>query len=235
MSQAFRDHIWGQLCLGYTVKQIYDKHKAIWWTRINAREMMTLNDFIRQQNIAYLDHKHKKGSSHLHKNPTISICTWVLHHSNDVFYFQNVRKVNWIHIPFIVSIRTPSQVWYMLSLNNNGVISMDATFGTNNVKFHLFTLMAFDAHWYDVPIAWIITSCQTCNNLVEWLTPLKKKLQNNMSRWKPSCFTVHDVPQELWALQWVYFSIYISLVCYLLASISCYFISRFPCFGNGMH
>jgi hypothetical protein len=82
---------------------------------------------------------------------------------------------------------------------------MDATFGINDVQFHLFTLMVFDAHWSDVPIAWIITSCQTCNNLVEWLTPLKKKLQNNMSRWKPSCFIVHDVPQELWTLQWVSF------------------------------
>jgi len=60
MSQAFKDHIWTQLGLGYTVKQIYDKHKAIWWARINAREAMTRDDFIRQQNIAYLDHKHTK-------------------------------------------------------------------------------------------------------------------------------------------------------------------------------
>jgi hypothetical protein len=36
MSQAFKDHIWTQLGLSYTVKQIYDKHKAIWWARINA-------------------------------------------------------------------------------------------------------------------------------------------------------------------------------------------------------
>jgi len=27
-----------------------------------------------------------------------------------------------------------------------GAISMDATFGTYDVKFHLFTLMVFDAH-----------------------------------------------------------------------------------------
>ncbi len=29
MSQALKDHIWAQLSLGYTTKQIYDKHKAI--------------------------------------------------------------------------------------------------------------------------------------------------------------------------------------------------------------
>jgi len=60
MSQAFKDHIWTQLGLGYTVKQIYDKHKAIWWARINVGEVMTRDDFIRQQDIAYLDCKHKK-------------------------------------------------------------------------------------------------------------------------------------------------------------------------------
>jgi hypothetical protein len=29
MSQALKDHIWAQLSLGYTIKKIYDKHKAI--------------------------------------------------------------------------------------------------------------------------------------------------------------------------------------------------------------
>jgi hypothetical protein len=36
MSQTLKDHIWAQLSLGYTTKQIYDKHKAIWWERVVA-------------------------------------------------------------------------------------------------------------------------------------------------------------------------------------------------------
>jgi len=85
----------------------------------------------------------------------------------------------------------------MVSLVDNGVISVDATFGTNDVKFHLFTLMVFDAQRTKVSVAWIITSCQTCNDLVEWLTPLKTKLLRNKPKWKPSCFIVDDAPQEL--------------------------------------
>jgi hypothetical protein len=46
---------------------------------------------------------------------------------------------------------------------------MDATFGTNDVKHHVFTLMAFDFHQIGVLIAWVITSWQTCEDLVEWL------------------------------------------------------------------
>jgi phosphatidylserine decarboxylase len=56
---------------------------------------------------------------------------------------------------------------------------MDATFTTNDVKFHLFTLMMFDAHRIEVPVAWIITSRQTCDDLVEWQIPLKTKLKKN--------------------------------------------------------
>jgi hypothetical protein len=62
MSQAFKDHIWTQLGLGYIVKKIYDKHKEIWWAKINPKEVRIRDDFIRQQDIAYLDHKHKDGS-----------------------------------------------------------------------------------------------------------------------------------------------------------------------------
>ncbi len=41
----------------------------------------------------------------------------------------------------------------MLSYGYNGGISMDATFGTNDMKFHLFTLMGFDDHRTNDPLA----------------------------------------------------------------------------------
>jgi hypothetical protein len=138
MSQAFRDHIWTQLGLSYTVKQIYNKHKAIWWVRINAKVAMTKDDFIRQQNIDYLDYKHRKRSWCLHQNPTISLHTWAFSHLDDVFYFQDANEDNGIHVPFIIGIQTPSQLQATVSLGDNGAISINATFGTNDVKFHLF-------------------------------------------------------------------------------------------------
>jgi len=52
---------------------------------------------------------------------------------------------------------------------------MDVTFDTNDVKFHLFTLIVFDAHRTGVLVAWIITSHQKYDDLVEWLTLLKTK------------------------------------------------------------
>jgi hypothetical protein len=132
---------------------------------------MTRDDFIRQQDIAYLDRKHKKGSWCLHQNLAISLRTWAFSHLDDVFYFQDASEDNGIHVPFTIGMQTPSQLQAMVSLSDNGAISMDATFSTNDVKFNLFTLMVFDAHHTGVPVAWIITSHQTCDDLVEWLLP----------------------------------------------------------------
>jgi hypothetical protein len=36
-------------------QKINDKHKVIWWERVNAGRSMTRNDFIRLQDITYLD------------------------------------------------------------------------------------------------------------------------------------------------------------------------------------
>jgi hypothetical protein len=67
------EFIWTQLGLGYTMKQIYHKHKEIWWAQGNASERMTKDDFLKFQEIAYLDRKHKRGTWRLHINLTLSI------------------------------------------------------------------------------------------------------------------------------------------------------------------
>jgi len=88
----------------------------------------------------------------------------------------------------------------MFQFGRNWLISMDATFGTNNVKYHLFTLMAFDFHHTRVPVAWVIMSQQTCEYLVEWLSALQANIISHMPNWRPSCFIMDDAPQELRAL-----------------------------------
>jgi hypothetical protein len=74
---------------------------------------------------------------------------------------------------------------------------MDARFGTNDVRYHLFTLMAFDFHCIRVLVAWVITNWQTCEDVVEWLSALRVKFLLHIPDWKPSWFIVDDAPQEL--------------------------------------
>jgi len=85
-----------------------------------------------------------------------------------LFFSQDVDEINGIQIPFTIGIQTPTQCESMLSYGHNGAIFMDATFGTNGMKFHLFTLMGFDDHRTSVPLALIIANRQTIEDLIEW-------------------------------------------------------------------
>ncbi len=78
-----------------------------------------------------------------------------------MLFFQDVGEINGTQIPFTIGIQTPTQCESMLSYGHNDAISMDATFGTNDMKFHLFTLIAFNDRRTSVPFTWIITSRQT--------------------------------------------------------------------------
>ncbi len=170
---------------------------------MNVGQSMTRDDFIRLQNIAYLDQKHKKRNWRLHTNLVISIWSWALQHPEDVFFFQDVGEITRTRVPFTIGIQTLTQCESMLSYGHNGAISMDATFGTNDMKFHLFTLMGFDDHCTGVPLTWIKTSKQTIEDFIERLKPLNDKMLSHMPHWKPSCFLIDDAPQELKALRLV--------------------------------
>jgi hypothetical protein len=139
---------------------------------VNEGQNMTRDDFIRLQDITYLDQKHKKGSWHLHTNLALSIRSSALQHPEDVFFLQDVGEINGTQVSFTIGIQTPTQCESMLSYGHNGAIYMDATFGTNDMKFHLFTLMGFDDHHTCVLLAWIITSRQTIHDLIEWLNKI---------------------------------------------------------------
>jgi hypothetical protein len=73
----------------------------------------------------------------LHKNPTISVQSWVLGHPKQIFFIQKTSQVNGIHVPVTLGIQTPTQCQTMLTFGHNGMISMDATFATNEVKYQI--------------------------------------------------------------------------------------------------
>jgi hypothetical protein len=64
-----------------------------------------------------------------------------------------------------------------------------------------------DDHRTWIPLAWVITSRQTVEDLIKWLKPLTDKMLSHMPHWKPSCFFIDDASQELKALQLILYLI----------------------------
>jgi hypothetical protein len=127
------------------IKQIYDKHKLIWWEHVNVSQNMTQDDFIWLHNI--------RGG--------VGVYTPILQFQFNL-RFSNIWRMCFFSKMFVKSMglkfHSPTQCESILSYGHNGAIFMDATFGTNDTKFHLFTLMGFDDHCMSVLLVWIITS-----------------------------------------------------------------------------
>jgi hypothetical protein len=63
---------------------------------------MIRDDFIRQQDIVYLDHKHKNNNLTFTQKSSHFPLHMAFNHPNDVFYFQDASEDNGIHVLFII-------------------------------------------------------------------------------------------------------------------------------------
>ncbi len=86
----------------------------------------------------------KRSNSKCHPNDHMSVHMWTLEHYENVFFLQEKNKTK--DLPFTIGIQTPLQIGWLLEFGHNKVLSMDANFGTNVQRHHLFTLMVFDCH-----------------------------------------------------------------------------------------
>jgi hypothetical protein len=98
------------------VKQIYDKHKAIWWARINVGETMTKDDFIKAIRHCLLGSQTQKELVFRQKSGHFP-SHMAFNHPNGVFYFQDANEDNGIQVPFTIRIQTPFQLQTMVSLS----------------------------------------------------------------------------------------------------------------------
>eukprot|EP01018_Ginkgo_biloba_P019858 Gb_28340 [translate_table: standard] len=81
----------------------------------------------------------------------------------------------------------------MVKFGKNNLIATNSTFGTNNFKYPLLTLLVFDAHHNGVPVACIISSCSSTSDIQSWMEKLRSKIYKMDPTWRPSSFMVDDV------------------------------------------
>eukprot|EP01018_Ginkgo_biloba_P014216 Gb_09221 [translate_table: standard] len=74
--------------------------------------------------------------------------------------------------PFILGIQSTWQLEQMVKFRKNNLIATNSTFGTNTLKYPLFTLIVFDTHQNGVPITWIISSSSSTNDIQNWMEKL---------------------------------------------------------------
>eukprot|EP01018_Ginkgo_biloba_P028672 Gb_13400 [translate_table: standard] len=106
--------------------------------------------------------------------------------------------------PFILGIQSTSQLEQMVKFGKNNLIATDSTFGTNNLKYPLFTLIVFDTHHNGVIIAWIISSSSSANDIQNWMEKLWSRINKVDLTWRPTAFMVDAAAAEINAISDVF-------------------------------
>jgi len=75
-------------------------------------------------------------------------------------------------------------------------------------QYQLYTLVVFDAQQSGVPVAWVLSSRNTTEDIALWLEQLMNRCYQLRPDWKPNAFMVDDALAEIAALRYIHYHYY---------------------------
>ena len=139
LSPHVREFIMSHLRLGLSVPQIMGKHRKRFMEVCSRGEELTRDLFISEQDIRNVAGRLAKETYKRDNNDAKSVRMWVQEHPHLVFYYKesglHVRgAITRGNFPFTIGIQTSWQQDMMLKHGHKKVVSIDATFATNENK-----------------------------------------------------------------------------------------------------
>ncbi|MCO5554535.1 hypothetical protein L7F22_008065 [Adiantum nelumboides] len=203
LSTQMKEWICSMLHKGFTPQQVFAQHIQSAERGSMLRNTDGTRDvFLTMRDVLNIACTMENASLHTHHDDAISVRNWVIDNPTNVFSYQAMNENK--GEAFILGIQTRWQLEMLSKYGHNSLLAMDATFGTNKYKFHLYTILVFDAFRNGVPIAWIITSSCCCSDIAKWLTKLRNRVLDHNKGWEPNAFMVDDAEAEIQALRKVF-------------------------------
>eukprot|EP01018_Ginkgo_biloba_P036354 Gb_12992 [translate_table: standard] len=201
LSNEIKKWVKSMLYLGVPGDVIFDNHT------LNVEAKVAIDgksshrdDFLTRQDIYNLEAQIKASSYKLQSKEDDSVRGWIQQHHDRVFFYQDMLN----NQPFILGIQSTWQLEQMVKFGKNNLIATDSTFGINKLKYPLFTLIVFDTHQNGVPVAWIISSSSSTNDIQNWMEKIQSRIHELDPTWRPSAFMVDDVAAEINAISDVF-------------------------------
>ena len=134
LSLEIKSWVFEILCKCYTPIQVHEAHIQVVHQKKVSNPCYTLSrdDFLSLRDILNISKKHASSTHELHSSDAQSVRMWTQQDSQDVFYNAEMDATN--NRPFVLGIQIHWQLERLNTYGNNGVISMDSTFGTNFYK-----------------------------------------------------------------------------------------------------
>ena len=177
----------------YHIKQVHDRF------RTNPNIIPSRDDYLSLKDIYNISQKVAEEKYQLHGNDAESTRRWVNENSTWIFIYQEQGVTE--GKPFILGLQSPWQREMCFAFGDNNVLAMDGTFGTNQYKMTLYTIMVFDSHRNGIPVAWIIVSSNKRLDITGWLKAFRDKMLDEHKSWSPNAFLIDDADAEKEAIR----------------------------------
>ncbi|KAJ0969567.1 hypothetical protein J5N97_022444 [Dioscorea zingiberensis] len=197
ISDELRLQILSLLYVGVPVETIMQQH-----TEIVEKQGGPCNrdDLLTHRYVRRLERKIRRSTYELDSDDDVSIALWVDNHRDHIFFYEDFSDTE----PFVLGIQTEWQLQQMIRFGNGGIVASDSRFGTNKLKYPIYSLIVFDSNNNTIPIAWIITPSFASGEMHRWLGALYDRVHTKDPTWKLGGFIIDDPSADVLMIREVF-------------------------------
>ncbi|KAM0947953.1 putative Zinc finger, SWIM-type [Dioscorea sansibarensis] len=197
ISDELRLQILSLLYVGIPVETIMQRH-----TEIVEKQGGPCNrdDLLTHRYVRRLERKIRRSTYELDSVDDASVALWVENHQDHVFFYEDFSDSE----PFILGIQTEWQLQQMLRFGNGSIVASDSSFGTNKLKYPIYTLLVFGSNNNAIPVAWIITPSFARGEMHRWLGALYDRVRTKDPTWKLGGFIIDDPAADVLMIREVF-------------------------------
>ncbi|XP_020101546.1 uncharacterized protein LOC109719351 isoform X2 [Ananas comosus] len=197
ISDELRLQIMSLLYVGVPVETIMQRH-----TEMVERQGGPSNrdDLLTHRYVRRLERKIRRSSFELDADDAISIGMWVENYQNHIFFYEDFSDSD----TFVLGIQTEWQLQQMIQFGNRSLMASDSKFGTNKLKYPIYSLLVFDSQNNAIPVAWVITPNFANGEMHRWMGALYDRVHSKDPTWQLGGFIVDDPLADLLTIRDVF-------------------------------
>ncbi|CAA0827615.1 zinc ion binding [Striga hermonthica] len=197
ISEELRLRVLSLLHVGVSVETIMQRHNESVEKQggpCNRDDLLT-HRYVRRQ-----ERSIRRSSYELDEDDEVSIGLWVETHRSSVFFYEDFSGSD----PFTLGIQTEWQLQQMIRFGNCRLLVCDSRFGSNKLKYPVYSLVVFNSDNKAIPVAWVITPRFASRDTHRWMRALYNRVRAKDPTWKLAGFVVDEPSADILAIREVF-------------------------------
>ncbi|XP_072955921.1 uncharacterized protein [Typha angustifolia] len=197
ISDELRLQIMSLLYVGVPVETIMQRHSEMVEKQGGP---CNRDDLLTHRYVRRIERKIRRSTYELDIDDATSIDLWVENHRDHIFLYEDFSSSG----TFLLGIQTEWQLQQMIHFGNRSLLASDSKFGTNKLKYPIYSLLVFDSYNNAIPIAWIITPNFANGEIHRWMGALYDRVHMKDPTWQLGGFIVDDPLADLLTIREVF-------------------------------